>query len=119
MIWVKKSNTIISNVVTSHDPGGNKGLAQLTQFYSKEGFTGIRQSHSHPDNNIPSGYYAFEKGNPLSLMPFENRQLDALNATQVHKLRGFENTIFEIYNARLNTITTYDGINKATIRNDK
>ena len=41
---------------------------------------------------------------------------DAQNAIEVRRLKGFENTKFEVYAPGNNTTTTYDGVNKAKIR---
>jgi len=113
-------------VVTSHKETSTAGLVDLVKSLSAIGFKGDKQSHSHPptianyNESVPSGYYDNIPGNPSSLMPDlitrGKPYGDAGNAIQVRKLKGFENTKFEVYAPGNKTITTYDGVNKAKIR---
>jgi hypothetical protein len=86
-----------------------------------------KQSHSHPgtithyNESVPSGHYKNERGNPLSLMPFTvngKKVGDAANGIWVKSKKGFSNTLFEVHAPGNKTITTYDGINRAKIRNN-
>ena len=118
------SGESISIVTTSGETTAVSTLPKLVTDYSKRGFTGVKQSHSHPgtitsyNESVPSGHYDYISGNPSSLMPYlENGEKvhDALNAIQVRNSKGFSNTKFEVYAPGNNTTTTYDGINKAKI----
>jgi RHS repeat-associated protein len=108
----------ISVVATSHSIP-NVHTLWITRDYSKRGFTGIKQSHSHSlGESVPSGHYGYEEGNPKSLMPYTvngNKVKDALNAVQTKSLPGFENIKFEVYNPVNKTKSTYDGIHRAKI----
>ena len=109
-----------SFVVTSHSPESTPGLVDLAKSLSAIGFTGIKQSHSHPDGNpVPSGHRGLDpKGrkNPYSLSPIPNDKTgDADNARKVNQLPGFENTRFEVYEPKGNTRTIYDGVRRAKI----
>ncbi len=117
----------ISVVTTSHEPEVTSTLPGLVLDYSKRGFTGVKQSHSHPgtithyNESVPSGHYKNERGNPLSLMPFTvngKKVGDAANGIWVKSKKGFSNTLFEVHAPGNKTITTYDGINRAKIRNN-
>ncbi len=117
----------ISVVTTSHEPEVTSTLPGLVIDYSKRGFTGVKQSHSHPgtithyNESVPSGHYKNERGNPLSLMPFTvngKKVGDAANGIWVKSKKGFSNTLFEVHAPGNKTITTYDGINRAKIRNN-
>src|SRR5690606_7705701 len=94
---------------------------ELVKEFSKRGFIGVKQSHSHPGNylgaQVPSGYYGIQKGNPNSLTVFDRTYGDAGNANAVREYPGFENTTFEVFSPVNQTTTTYDGINKAKINN--
>ena len=117
------SGEMIYNVTTSHDKAVTRTLPDLVRDCSRRGFTGVKQSHSHPpvddyNESVPSGYYGFEKNNPFSLMPYlknGRKEGDALNAIQVRELKGFGNTTFEVYAPGNKTLTTYDGVNRAKI----
>ncbi len=112
-------------LTTSHDAIGVETLPDLVKAFSASGFTGIKQSHSHPgtitayNESVPSGHYDYSQGNPNSLMPYLNKKGekvdDALNAIQVRGLKGFKNTKFELYAPGNKTKTSYDGVNKAKI----
>ncbi len=118
---VEKNGVKLSLVTTSHNDEVLYNLPVLVKLYSKLGYTGIKQSHSHPGGpSIPSGYYSYQKGNPFSLMPVPVGSSDdigdAPNARLARKYPGFNNTIFEVFNPKAKTITTYDGVNQAQIR---
>jgi hypothetical protein len=104
-------------VATSNDEKVVSILPSLVALFSAGGFTGVKQSHSHPINMpIPSGYYSYAKGNPLSLMPIPGKQSgDAENARLVRKYPGFQNMQFEVLNVKGRTKTIYDGVNQAKI----
>ena len=122
---VEKNGTKLSVVTTSHDATGIETLPGLVKAFSASGFTGIKQSHSHPgtittyNESVPSGHYDYLQGNPNSLMPYLNKkgknEGDALNAIQVRGLKGFKNTKFELYAPGNKTKTSYDVVNKAKI----
>ena len=114
----------VSIVTTSHESRQTSTLPGIVKQFSKLGEIGIRQAHSHPatithyNESVPSGYYDNEKGNPNSLMPDLRKGKsygDAGNAVQVRKLKGFENTKFEVYAPGNKTKAIYDGVNKAKI----
>lgn len=109
----------ISVVTTSHDKTQVSTLPGIAIDYSKRGFTGIKQSHSHPGGeSVPSGHYGYEKGNPYSLMPYTvggKKVFDAGNTVQTKSLKGFGNTKFEVYNPVNKTKSTYDGVHRAKI----
>jgi len=110
----------ISVVATTHEEITVSTLPYIVLDYSKKGFTGIRQSHSHPGGtSIPSGHYGYEKGNPYSLVPYTDSEgkkvLDAGNAVQTRSRKGFGNTKFEVYNPVNKTKSTYDGVHRAKI----
>ncbi len=94
-------------------------MTGIVKDYSKKGYIGITQSHSHPGGeSVPSGHFGYQKGNPYSLMPYNvkgKKVYDAGNAVQTRSLKGFENTKFEVYNPVNKTISTYDGVNRAKI----
>jgi hypothetical protein len=112
-------------ITTSYETKFSTALAELATTLSKMGYTGVRQVHSHPETtkyneSVPSGYFRYVKNNPLSLMPdlktTGKLYGDAGNAIQVRSLEGFSNTKFEVYAPGNNTITIYDGVNRAKIR---
>ena len=112
----------ISVVATTHEERTVSTLPYIVLDYSNKGFTGIRQSHSHPHpigQSIPGGHYDYEKGNPYSLMPYtdsKGRKVnDAGNAVQTRSRKGFGNTKFEVYNPTKKTKSTYDGVHRAKI----
>ena len=110
----------ISVVATTHEERTVSTLPYIVLDYSKKGFTGIRQSHSHPGGiSIPAGHYGYEKGNPYSLMPYTDSEgkkvSDAGNAVQTRSRKGFGNTKFEVYNPVNKTKSTYDGVHRAKI----
>ncbi|HMP32468.1 MAG TPA: JAB-like toxin 1 domain-containing protein, partial [Saprospiraceae bacterium] len=114
----------VSIVTTSHEAEVTSTLPGIVKLFSKLGETGIRQAHSHPstitnyNESVPSGYYDIKIGNPSSLMPDLSKGKpygDAGNAVQVRKLKGFENTNFEVYAPGNKTKAVYDGVNKAKI----
>ncbi len=109
----------ISVVTTSHDRTQVSTLPGIAIDFSNRGFTGIKQSHSHPrGESIPSGHYGYEKGNPYSLMPYTingKKVDDAGNAVGTRSLNGFGNTKFEIYNPVNKTKSIYDGVHRTQI----
>ncbi len=113
----------ISVVVTSHDEETVSTLPSVVIDYSKRGFIGIKQSHSHPGGeSVPSGHYGYEKGNPYSLMPYTvkgKKVNDAGNAVQTRSRKGFGNIKFEVYNPVNKTISNYDGVHRAKINISK
>ena len=126
MIDTKEGSSFIT---TSYEEAVTSSLPGLVKALSKMGYTGERQIHSHPgtitsyNESLPSGYYDYEKGNPSSLMPDlttynGKRYGDALNATQVRRIKGFENTKFEVFAPGNNTKTTYDGVGRARIQSN-
>ncbi|MDR9399843.1 MAG: RHS repeat-associated core domain-containing protein [Psychroflexus sp.] len=117
---VKVNDQKISAFYSSHNPETESISRELVKEFSSSGFTGLRQSHSHPGDSpgaqVPSGYYGIEKGNPNSLTVFDKTDFDAGNANSVKEFSGFENTIFELFSPHNQTITTYDGQNQAKIK---
>ena len=114
----------MSAVTTSHDKTTTATLPGLARDYSKRGFTGVKQSHSHSDGqSVPTGHYDNKSPkNPASLTPVPPshplyKSGDAQNARQIRSLPGFGNTKFEVYNPKTGGVTTYDGVNKAKIHN--
>ncbi len=111
-----------SVVTTTHEEKVTSSLPGLAKLFSDAGFTGIKQTHSHPDGqSVPSGYYDNIPGNPYRLTPLpkshrDYKKGDAQNARQTRSLPGFENTQFEVYNPKDGTRTIYDGVNKAKIK---
>ena len=118
---VEKNEKAVSIVTTTHEPDVTSSLGPLAKELSSRGFTGVKQSHSHPDGqSVPSGHYDNVKGNPSSLMPVpvgsKFDRGDAPNARQTRLLSGFGNTKFEVYNSKIGRATTYDGVNRAVIK---
>lgn len=114
---VESGGKNLSAVTTTHEKKSTGSLVDLAFAFSGTGFTGIKQSHSHPnDVSVPSGHYGEEKNNPYSLTPIPGGEGDARNARQIRKLPGFQNIKFEVFNPKSKTITTYDGINRAQIK---
>ena len=113
------SGHTFSAVTTAHEETTVSSAPKIVDRFSRMGFKGIRQSHSHPTGeSVPSGHYGYEKGNPYSLMPYKidgKNVYDAGNALQTKSLKGFGNTKFEVYNPINKIISTYDGINRAKI----
>jgi len=113
----------VSVVTTSHDPKVTATLPSIAKELSSRGFTGVNQTHSHPDGqSVPSGHYGNVKGNPASLTPVppshpHYKRGDAQNARQTRSLSGFGNTKFGVYNPKTGGVTSYDGVNKAKIKN--
>jgi RHS repeat-associated protein len=119
---VEKNGAKISVVITSHDEKGVGTLPGLVETFSVAGYTGIKQSHSHPDGqSVPSGHYDDnDPKNPYSLNPVpkghkDYKTGDAQNARWTQSKSGFKNTKFEVYNPKTGSKTTYDGISKAKI----
>ena len=109
----------VSILTTSHSPTSTPSLVPWVKLYSALGYTGVKQTHSHPDGqSVPSGHYGYEERNPNSLKPYRSngrKVMDAGNAVWVKTEEGFENTKFEVYNPRNNTKSIYDGTNRARI----
>jgi RHS repeat-associated protein len=121
-IDAEKNGIQISAIGTSHENAVESTSIGTARMLSKEGWTGVKQSHSHPSNkyneSVPSGYYDYAKNNPHSLMPYlknGKKEGDALNAIQIKRLKGFGNAKFEVYGPANKTITKYDGVNNAKI----
>ena len=123
---VSKDGIGMSVVTTTNQETKLSSLPDITKALSDLGYTGVKQSHSHPgdtgDEYVPSGYYNFVKGNPRSLTHIRQSEDakaysegDAANARAVRRLKGFSNTIFEVYSPNSNTNTIYDGDNKAKV----
>lgn len=119
---VEKNDAKISVVTTSHDEKGVGTLPGLVEGFSAAGYTGIKQSHSHPDGqSVPSGHYDNnDPKNPYSLNPVpkghkDYKKGDAQNARWTQSKSGFEKTKFEVYNPKKGSKTSYDGISKAKI----
>lgn len=119
---VKKGDKVFSIVTTTHEPDKISSLPVMVNKFSKKGFTGLKQTHSHPDGqSVPSGYFGNVPGNSNSLTPVPSnhrdyKKGDAQAAREANGFRGFEKMKFEVYNPIGCTITTYDGVNRAKIQ---
>lgn len=110
-----------SFVFSTQDRNTVESQPTFAKSLSRLFFVADNVDHSHPGGNeVPSGHYGIQEGNPNSLMPVPPSHPnygrgDAENARFLSRLKGFENARFSVYDPDDKTTTIYDGKNQAKI----